>query len=38
MGASMPLLQSVQTVVRKKALAMTTYGNGWILPQTMSWS
>lgn len=38
MGASMPLLQSVQTLVRKKNLNVATYGNGWVLPQTMSWS
>lgn len=36
-GATMPLLQSVMTVVKKKNLAYTKYGNGWILPQTMSW-
>ncbi len=38
MGASMPLLQSVITVVRKRNLNVTAYGNGWILPQAMSWS
>ncbi|MBN8892212.1 MAG: hypothetical protein BGP12_06370 [Rhodospirillales bacterium 70-18] len=37
-GACMPLLQSVQTLVRKKALDYTRYGNGWVLPQTMRWS
>jgi len=37
MGACMPLLQSVQTLVRKKALDYTKYGNGWVLGQTMSW-
>jgi peptide/nickel transport system substrate-binding protein len=36
-GASMPLLQSVVTVVRKKNLAYQKYGNGWVLPQTMQW-
>ncbi len=36
-GAAMPLLQSVMTVVRKKSLELTPYGNGWILPQTMRW-
>ena len=36
-GASMPLLQSVLTLVRKKNLAYTKYGNGWVLPQTMWW-
>ncbi len=38
MGASMPLLQSIQTVVRKKSLKVPVYGNGWVLPQAMSWS
>jgi peptide/nickel transport system substrate-binding protein len=37
-GACMPLLQSVQSLVRKKALNYTTYGNGWVLGQTMNWS
>src|SRR5580698_4603770 len=37
-GASMPLLQSVVTVVRKKNLTYTKYGNGWVLPQTLQWS
>jgi len=37
-GATMPLLQSVVTVVRKKNLAYTKYGNGWLLPQTLQWS
>ena len=37
MGAAMPLLQSVLTVVRKKGLAVVPYGNGWILPQAMAW-
>ena len=27
----MPLLQSVQTLVRKKTLTYTKYGNGWVL-------
>ena len=36
-GACMPLLQSVQTLVRKKSLHYTPYGNGWVLGQTMSW-
>jgi peptide/nickel transport system substrate-binding protein len=38
MGACMPLLQSVQSLVHKKSLNYTKYGNGWILGQTMSWS
>jgi peptide/nickel transport system substrate-binding protein len=38
MGASIPLLQSVLTLVRKQPLAYTQYANGWVLPQTMSWS
>ena len=37
-GATMPLLQSVQTLVRKKALTYTRYGNGWVLPQSMAWN
>jgi peptide/nickel transport system substrate-binding protein len=37
-GATMPLLQSVVTVVRKKNLSYTQYGNGWVLPQTLRWS
>lgn len=37
-GATMPLLQSVQTLVRKKALNYTPYGNGWVLGQSMDWS
>ena len=36
-GASIPLLQSVQTTVRKTELSYTAYGNGWVLPQDMSW-
>ena len=36
-GATIPLLQSVLTMVRKKGLAYTKYGNGWVLPQTMQW-
>lgn len=37
-GATIPLLQSVSTVVRKKNLAYTKYENGWILGNTMEWS
>ena len=37
-GATIPLLQSVLTIVRKKDLAYTKYGNGWLLPQTLQWS
>jgi peptide/nickel transport system substrate-binding protein len=37
-GACMPLLQSVQSLVRKKSLNYTTYGNGWVLGQTMNWT
>jgi peptide/nickel transport system substrate-binding protein len=37
-GASLPLLQSVITLVRKKNLAYTKYANGWVLPQTLRWS
>jgi peptide/nickel transport system substrate-binding protein len=37
-GATIPLLQSVLTVVRKRNLDYTKYGNGWVLPQTLQWS
>jgi peptide/nickel transport system substrate-binding protein len=37
-GATIPLLQSVLTLVRKKNLAYVKYANGWILPQSMQWS
>jgi peptide/nickel transport system substrate-binding protein len=37
-GATMPLLQSVQTVVHKKNLRYVKYQNGWILGNTMSWA
>lgn len=37
-GATIPLLQSVITAVYKDRLKVTTYGNGWALPQTWSWS
>jgi peptide/nickel transport system substrate-binding protein len=33
-GATMPLLQSVQTLVRSKTLDYTKYGNGWVLGQS----
>jgi len=36
-GACIPLLQSVQTLVRRTALSYRPYGNGWVLPQTMDW-
>jgi peptide/nickel transport system substrate-binding protein len=36
-GASIPLLQSVQTLVRKKNLAYAKYGNGWVRADTMAW-
>lgn len=35
-GATIPLLQSVQTVVRRKGLDYTHYGNGWVLADTMT--
>ena len=38
MGATIPLLQSVQTLVRKEGLGYQKYGNGWVLGNTMSWS
>ena len=37
-GATIPLLQSVTTVARKRNLGFTKYRNGWILPQTMGWA
>jgi peptide/nickel transport system substrate-binding protein len=37
-GASVPLLQSVLTVVHKRNLTYTKYGNGWLLPQTLQWT
>jgi peptide/nickel transport system substrate-binding protein len=36
-GATIPLLQSVQTLVRKKNLSYEKYGNGWVLASTMNW-
>ena len=36
-GACMPLLQSVQTLIRKKNLSYTKYGNGWVRADTMAW-
>lgn len=38
MGATIPILQSVQTLVRKEGLAYRKYGNGWVLGDTMNWS
>ena len=37
-GATMPLLQSVLTMVRKQNLSYVKYANGWLLPQTMQWT
>jgi peptide/nickel transport system substrate-binding protein len=37
LGALLPVMQAVQTVVRRKELAWRPYGNGWVLPQTMDW-
>jgi peptide/nickel transport system substrate-binding protein len=37
-GATIPLLQSVQTLVRKKDLEYTKYGNGWLLGSAMKWA
>jgi peptide/nickel transport system substrate-binding protein len=36
-GATIPLLQSVQTLVRKNALSYEKFGNGWVLASTMKW-
>lgn len=38
MGASIPLLQSVQTLVRKENLSYQKFKNGWVLGQTMTWN
>ena len=37
-GATIPLLQSILTLVRKKDLELAQYGNGWVLGQTMDWT
>ncbi len=37
-GANIPILQSVQTLVKKKSLNYVKYGNAWVLGSTMSWS
>jgi peptide/nickel transport system substrate-binding protein len=37
-GATIPLLQSVQSLVRKKMLSYVKYGNGWVLASSMDWS
>jgi peptide/nickel transport system substrate-binding protein len=37
-GATIPLLQSVLTVVRKQNLTYAKYANGWLLPQSMQWT
>jgi peptide/nickel transport system substrate-binding protein len=37
-AASIPLLQTIQTLAWRKNLNFATYGNGWVLPQVMSWS
>jgi peptide/nickel transport system substrate-binding protein len=37
-GAAIPLLQSVQSVVRKKSLSYVKYGNGWVLANSMDWT
>jgi peptide/nickel transport system substrate-binding protein len=36
-GATIPLLQSVQTLVRRKTLSYEKFGNGWVLASTMKW-
>ena len=36
-GLSIPLLQGVVTVARKKELNYERYANGWILPQSLTW-
>lgn len=37
-GATIPLLQSVQTVVRKNKLNYEYFANGWVLASKMWWS
>jgi peptide/nickel transport system substrate-binding protein len=37
-GATLALLQTVQTLARRQALKFEPYDNGWVLPQTMAWS
>ncbi|MDK3017064.1 ABC transporter substrate-binding protein [Pseudodonghicola flavimaris] len=37
MGATIPLLQSVQTLARKSDLSYLKFQNGWVLGNTMSW-
>ena len=37
-GAAIPLLQSVQSLVRKKSLNYVKYGNGWVLANSMDWT
>ncbi len=37
-GATIPLLQSVQSLVRKKSLNYVKYGNGWVLASSMDWA
>jgi peptide/nickel transport system substrate-binding protein len=38
LGQIIPLLQTVQTLVRKKELDYLKYKNGWVLGQTMTWA
>jgi len=35
-GATMPLLQSVVTVVAQEEAGLHEYGNGWLLPQDLA--
>ena len=37
-GANIPLLQSVQSLARKKSLSYVKYGNGWVLASSMDWT
>jgi peptide/nickel transport system substrate-binding protein len=37
-GANIPLLQSVQSLARKKALSYVKYENGWVLASSMDWT
>ncbi|MDQ0313851.1 ABC transporter substrate-binding protein [Amorphus orientalis] len=38
MGATIPILQTVQTLVHKKGLSYEKFQNGWVLANTMKWT
>ena len=35
-GFTIPLMQTVKTIVHRNEVAVTKYDNGWILPHTYS--